>query len=78
MNCIANNELDRKARVLKVWNDRTRWCTQYRTEEEDKFVGEGRFPQEGAETSCCPGVGMPRAATFTQQPLNQTIARTAR
>lgn len=46
--------------------------------EEDNFVGEGRFLWEGAETSCCLEVGMTRAATFTQQSLNQTNAQIAR
>jgi hypothetical protein len=36
--------------------------------------GEGRFLQEGAETSCCSEVGMPRADTFTRSTLNQMIA----
>jgi len=35
-----------------------------------KFKGEGRSPQEGAETSCRARVGMPGAATFTL--FNQT------
>jgi hypothetical protein len=34
-------------------------------------MGEGRFPQEGAETSCRPKVGMPRADTFTRIQLNR-------
>ena len=42
-----------------------------KNDERDEFVGEGRFLREGPETSCCLEMGMTRAATFTQQLINQ-------
>lgn len=42
-----------------------------------RFEGEGRSPQEGAETSYRTGVGMPGPATFTQSSLNHEKSSTA-
>ena len=52
--------------LLKTGSHPTKWPLENERKEKNKFMGEGRFPQEGAETSCCPEVGMPRADTFTR------------
>lgn len=78
MNNIVRYERGRKSDLLKVWEEHKDGAIYNYQNEEDKFVGEGRFLWEGAETSCCLEVGTTRAATFTQQSLNQTNARIAR
>lgn len=46
--------------------------------EERKIKGEGRSPQEGAETTYYTGVGIPDAATFTQQSVKHEFLPVAR
>ena len=43
-----------------------------------KIKGEGRSPQEGAETTCYAGVGIPDAATFTRHSVKHEIAPVSR